>query len=65
MQIEEVGVGVCNTARKNRRVGETFRYFTIILPPIVVDAAKSEKRPGRKEEERGRGLGYGSRYFDT
>jgi len=44
-----------NTARRNRRVGETFRYFTIILPPTVVDAAKSEKRKeSRKEQERER-----------
>lgn len=45
MQIEEVGVWVCNVERKTRRVGEMSRYFTIILSPTVVAvAAKSSKK---------------------
>lgn len=49
MQIEEVGVRVCNVARKTHRVGETSRYFTIILQPTVIDvAAKSQ---GKKKVE--------------
>lgn len=51
MQIEEVGVWVCNVARKTRRVGETSRYFTIILPPtIVAVAAKSWEKKDRSDQ---------------
>lgn len=50
MQIEEVGVWVRNVARKTRRVGETSRYFTIILSPTVVAvAAKSSGKKKRIE----------------
>lgn len=51
MQIEEVGVRVCNVARKTRRVGETFRYFTIILSPTVIAvAAKSSRKKARSDQ---------------
>lgn len=48
MQIEEVGVWVCNVARKTRRVGETSRYFTIILSPTVVAVAAKSSRKKKK-----------------
>jgi len=51
MQIEEVGVRVCNVARKTHRVGETSRYFTIILQPTVIDvAAKSQEKKSRGDQ---------------
>lgn len=51
MQIEEVGVRVCNVARKTHRVGETSRYFTIILQPTVIDVvAKSQGKKSRGDQ---------------
>lgn len=56
MQIEEVGVRVCNVARKTRRVGEMFRYFTIILSPTVIAvAAKSSKKKDRNDQGKMKG----------
>jgi len=48
MQIEEVGVRVCNVVRKTRRVGKMSRYFTIILSPTVV--AKSSRKKDRSDQ---------------
>lgn len=59
MQIEEVGVRVCNVARKTRRVGETFRYFTIILSPTVIAvAAKSSRKKDRSDQGEMKGQGH-------
>lgn len=44
MQIEEVGVGYVTSLERAVRVGETFRYFTIILPRCLGSMSPGSRR---------------------